>query len=309
MRFSVIRTQKAWFLCFLAVLAAGTISFSLPVSQAARPVKVPNSTKGSKKCFDDVQNRFGGHFRVFVTKGRNRILCRRAAQIVRAGIDVHGWRYFDWTKGGNGPWSDVWERRDGRVVIAAILRCVEGLDNDDDLPPCAEELGPKSSASWRRTNTSRRRSYTIRTDGGWIKRIGPFRPHGIGRGSPADAAAVFGAPSAVSPLSYGCRIDWRHLRFRAVFANFGGGSRCEDASLQEATIRSSRFRTTRGIRVGSRSEVIPEKHSNAEFKESAWWIASVYLPYGVGHEQPTIRALVRNGKVHSLKLWVGAAGE
>jgi hypothetical protein len=30
--------------------------------------------------------------------------------------------YFDWTKGGNGPWSDVWEREDTRAVIAAVLR-------------------------------------------------------------------------------------------------------------------------------------------------------------------------------------------
>jgi hypothetical protein len=33
-----------------------------------------------------------------------------------------GWTYFDWTKGGNGPWSDVWERHDTKVVVAAVLR-------------------------------------------------------------------------------------------------------------------------------------------------------------------------------------------
>jgi hypothetical protein len=153
------------------------------------------------------------------------------------------------------------------------------------------------------------RSYTIRTDDGWIKRIGPFRPHTLGRGSPADATAVFGPPSFVSPLGYGCRIEWRHIKFLGIWANYGGGSRCGDANLQTATIRSSRFRTTRGIRVGSRSSSIPERHHNAEFKGSAWWISSVYLPYGDGGDQPTIKALVRNGRVFALKLWVGAAGE
>ena len=33
-----------------------------------------------------------------------------------------GCQYFDWTKGGNGPWSDVYYRHDHKVVIGAIMR-------------------------------------------------------------------------------------------------------------------------------------------------------------------------------------------
>ncbi len=33
-----------------------------------------------------------------------------------------GYRYYDWTKGGNGPWSDVWASTSGRTVIAGIIR-------------------------------------------------------------------------------------------------------------------------------------------------------------------------------------------
>ena len=34
------------------------------------------------------------------------------------------YQYFDWTKGGNGPWSDVYYRHDHKVVIGAIMRDV-----------------------------------------------------------------------------------------------------------------------------------------------------------------------------------------
>ena len=120
----------------IAVALAATLTLAAPA--AAAPPKLPSSTKGAKRCGTDVRNRFGGHFRVFVTKGEKRVSCRRARKIVKQGVDVPGWRYFDWTKGGNGPWSDVWDRRDHRAVVAAILRCVDGLDDDDDLPPCHE---------------------------------------------------------------------------------------------------------------------------------------------------------------------------
>ena len=35
-----------------------------------------------------------------------------------------GYQYFDWTKGGNGPWSDVYYRNDHKVIVGAILRDV-----------------------------------------------------------------------------------------------------------------------------------------------------------------------------------------
>jgi hypothetical protein len=102
------------------------------------PPKMPDSTRGAKACGTDVESRFGGHFRVYITKGNRRVSCRRARAIVRKHTNVRGWRYFDWTKGGNGPWSDVWQRRDRRAVVGAIIRCVEGRDRYEDLPPCHE---------------------------------------------------------------------------------------------------------------------------------------------------------------------------
>jgi hypothetical protein len=44
--------------------------------------------------------------------------------VVRKGVNTRGWTYYDWTKagGGPGPWSDVWDRNDHRVVVLAIVR-------------------------------------------------------------------------------------------------------------------------------------------------------------------------------------------
>jgi hypothetical protein len=36
-------------------------------------------------------------------------------------VNARGWTSFDWTKGGNGPWSDVWLRHDRHAVVAAII--------------------------------------------------------------------------------------------------------------------------------------------------------------------------------------------
>jgi hypothetical protein len=90
-------------------------------SHAQNPPKLPDSTKGAKKCKPAA--RFGSSFRVYVTKGKGRISCRKARKIVaKPPFDLKGWQYFDWTKGGNGPWSDVYCRSDHKVVIGAIMR-------------------------------------------------------------------------------------------------------------------------------------------------------------------------------------------
>jgi hypothetical protein len=157
-------------------------------------------------------------------------------------------------------------------------------------------------------------SYTIRTSDGSITRIGSMPISGPNGGTLARATATFGRPSRIDPIgdgSDGCRIQWRRLRLKATFANFSLESACSPSGgrLQLATVRSRRFRTTRGVRVGTRSWTIPLRHRNAEFVAGAWWIASVVLPFGTEEETPTIRALVRDGRVSALALYIGAAGD
>lgn len=59
---------------------------------------------------------------VHVTRGADRITCRRARQLVRAPRmrPPAGWRYHHWAPSRRGPWSDVLSRSDRRVVVAAI---------------------------------------------------------------------------------------------------------------------------------------------------------------------------------------------
>jgi len=102
----------------LAVLAPS----ALAGSGMQDPPKLPNSTAGTKKC--RTASRYGASFRVYIVRGARRISCRRARRVVayKPPFDVPHWTYFDWTKGGNGPWSDVYRRNDRRVVIGAIMR-------------------------------------------------------------------------------------------------------------------------------------------------------------------------------------------
>ena len=103
----------------LALLAPAAAAQGDP---AQHPPKMPSSTKGTKKC--GKASRFGATFKVFLVKGKSRISCKRARRIVahKPPTEVRGWQYFDWTKGGDGPWSDVYNRNDRKVVIGAIMR-------------------------------------------------------------------------------------------------------------------------------------------------------------------------------------------
>jgi uncharacterized membrane protein len=107
-------------------IAAAGMAALLALAPAAQaqftPPKVPSSAKKAKRC--GTANNGFADFRVFVGKGRKRITCRTARKVVRQGTRARGWTYYDWTKagGGPGPWSDVWDRNDHRVVVLAIVR-------------------------------------------------------------------------------------------------------------------------------------------------------------------------------------------
>lgn len=94
----------------------------------------------------------------------------------------------------------------------------------------------------------------------------------------------------------------RELRDRVGLRSRGG-------RLQAAIIKSTRFRTGGGVRVGRRSSTIREKHRLARFVDGSRWIASATSPFGDEREIATVRAPVRGGRVWALKWWVGAAGD
>jgi len=89
---------------------------------AQHPPTMPDSTQGAKRCKSAA--RYGSSFRVYIVRGKRRITCLRARRIVahKPPTGVPRYQYFDWTKGGNGPWSDVYYRHDHRVIVGAIIR-------------------------------------------------------------------------------------------------------------------------------------------------------------------------------------------
>ena len=82
------------------------------------PPTMPNSTANEKRC-KGVTSKFDARFRVWVVTGK--VSCKTARRVVRQSVDAKGWTYFDWTKGGNGPWSDVWTRAHNTKTIGAII--------------------------------------------------------------------------------------------------------------------------------------------------------------------------------------------
>lgn len=151
-----------------------------------------------------------------------------------------------------------------------------------------------------------RRTYAITTERGFVVRLGPLRvkTHPL----LTDAARAFGSPTSTTPVSGACKVAWSALKLRATFTSFGGTSDyCGEGFFQSAVVRSSVWRTWAGLRVGMRSSRVPELHHNATFERGKWVLATqdVYGP----EPSPTVSALVRNGRVVALSLWVGAAGD
>lgn len=157
--------------------------------------------------------------------------------------------------------------------------------------------------------------FTIRTnDDDYITRIGDFRTQGS-RSAARLSGAIreFGRPSSRRSKygRSGCEVKWRRLKATALFVNYGGYSACDTryGLLQTMTIKGSRFRTTEDIRVGSPTGDIPEAHPDAEFIDSTWWIAKIFLPYGDGSDVASIKAIPSGGEVSALSLYVGAGGD
>jgi hypothetical protein len=119
-RASLQRLMRALLIAILALALLAPAAAAQNDDPSQHPPKMPNSTKGTKKC--GKASRFGATFKVYLVKGKRRISCKRARAIVRKPpFDIKRWQYFDWTKAGNGPWSDVYYRHDRKVSIGAIM--------------------------------------------------------------------------------------------------------------------------------------------------------------------------------------------
>jgi hypothetical protein len=154
---------------------------------------------------------------------------------------------------------------------------------------------------------------TIRASETAVTRIGTFQTQ---RDATVGAAIrAFGPPSSRKPEGEGCQIDWRALRLRIYFANFGGfgpGQTTCSPSVglaQSFTVRGRRFRTWKGLRPGDRSSSVRRRHPSARFRRGSWWLRTAHSRAGGDSDYPVVEALVSGGRVRVLRGWVGAAGD
>ncbi len=158
----------------------------------------------------------------------------------------------------------------------------------------------------------------IRTDPRGVQSLGPWRVRRdptLGR-----ASERFGAPSSKRRrYDEACRVAWRPIGLVVLFANFGLGNPCrpEEGLAQRVVIRGSNgeeWRTRRGLRLGQREQAIPRRHRSAVRKSPrSWWIVTGRTLIGdcpaEGCRYPVLEARVRDSRVRSFRLFVGAAGD
>ena len=193
-------------------------------------------------------------------------------------------------------------RRTGTLLIAVIA-----------LSTAAPATARASSAATPDATAAGATSYTIRTSRGYVARIGTFRPSR----NPLLSSAIraFGQPSSRRPGGNVCVVDWRRIRLRITFANFGGAlpplTTCSPSvgRAQSFVARGARFRTWEGLRPGARSRTVLDRHSSAEFRRGSWWLRTATSPFGDGDEYAVVSAIVGDGRVRALAGWIGGAGE
>ena len=155
-----------------------------------------------------------------------------------------------------------------------------------------------------------RATYRITTDKeGFPVRLGPLRatsgPHA------RDAVAAFGAASSVRPGRGICVARWNALGLKLTYTSFGAiPDFCRDVLLQTAVVRSSRWATWAGLRVGMRSSRVPALHHNARFQRGKWVLATqdVFGIEAVAHGQRRQAAARSRTRSQRFALFAGPRG-
>jgi hypothetical protein len=155
------------------------------------------------------------------------------------------------------------------------------------------------------------RARTITADGSGVHRLGPLR---VDRGVPLRAAQkALGKATRVNRLSRtACRAYWRRLGLTVAFADFGGSTGCGPfGAAQAAEIAGPRaraaWRTRRGLRVGDTTarlrRLYPRAHRHGRVYDLVRGSFVGALP------TVFVAARSRSGRVTSLRLFIGGAGD
>ena len=145
---------------------------------------------------------------------------------------------------------------------------------------------------------------------GTVLAIGDFKPNRDPRlGAAIDA---YGDPSFRRRIStFGCRVGWNALGIKILFANLGGGGACDEDLGRSQTARAfgDRWRTAKGLEVGQRLARLRRLYPSASQHGRAWWLVTAVTRIGETRRYPVLAATVRDGRVRSFVVEVGAAGD
>lgn len=123
------------------------------------------------------------------------------------------------------------------------------------------------------------------------------------------ARRVFGDPRPPRRDRVSCPARWLGLGLLINFVDLGGGNPCTgEGNAQSATVTDARWRTARGLHVGDRLGRLRELYPGASRHGRAWWLISRRSPFGEGRFAP-LAAVVADGRVRALEVWIGGAGE
>jgi hypothetical protein len=118
---------------------------------------------------------------------------------------------------------------------------------------------------------------------------------------------------------HGCVVEWQNIGLEIQVAYYGDGNACDpDTGLaQTATIKGGRarprWRTWRGLQLGSSERRIAALHPGATWHGHSWWLVEGRGFIGSGCSSgcayPVLAASVSRGRVQALRVSIGAAGD
>lgn len=123
------------------------------------------------------------------------------------------------------------------------------------------------------------------------------------------AKRTFGDPRPTRRDRVLCPARWPGLGLLINFVDLGGGNPCtSEGNAQSARVTTARWSTARGLHVGDRVGRLRELYPNASRHGRSWWLVSRRSPFGEGRFAP-LAAVVADGRVRALEVWIGGAGE
>ncbi len=143
-----------------------------------------------------------------------------------------------------------------------------------------------------------------------MRAIGDFRPQRDA--TLAAATSVFGAPTKAAPSSSAsCRVLWQGIGLRISFVNLGGGGPCEPPFTKAQVVRAfdPRWQTGRGLQIGDGRRRVRRLYPGASRHGKSLWLVRGRNVFGAGGPYPVLRATMKDGRVASFALDVGAGGE